>query len=591
MAPFTVHVNGLGSSLGIGTELTARYEWNFGDAGSPFNSLVGWNAAHTYNQPGSYTITLKLTNQAGQSASVTQQITVNANTRSVIYVSPSGSDSNSGTSSSSPIKTYAKAATMLASNRSILFQRGGVYPTTANLYISQQNLTVGAYGSGALPVIQFTSSASYAKMIDFDSSARDVVIENLRFDSTNAQPNNTIVRALQPHGTNITVRNCSFGKISYAMNTGGGGVNGLLSQSNAADVLGAYYLWGEGSNHVHIGNTVAGGLDEHNIRFGGCSKILLANNDLTNTSKSTIWCMLGDHCYVAGNRLRSGRLIAGPNFAVVNSGDHFDRVVAENNEFFDAGAVVYDGASNIRFRNNVMHADSLEAFSIWGYSPERGRTTSNIAIDNNTVINNNQSFGKFIKVGAGAQAIAVCNNMYVAPWLNGNAGGNVIMGDGNLSGHMFRNNIWSNPVVGSRWYEVGGTLLNAAQWDALAETQNEVHRAFSSSDLDGLFKPMFAASVAAPVGGVFTDFRNGLRPASGAWTAGAVETASGGTTPPPPPPPTNTPGDVNRDGLVNVADMLQVIGAWGTCSGCAADLTGDGIVNVNDLLQVISHWR
>jgi len=525
MAPFTVHVNGLGSSLGIGTELTARYEWNFGDAGSPFNSLVGWNAAHTYNQPGSYTITLKLTNQAGQSASVTQQITVNANTRSVIYVSPSGSDSNSGTSSSSPIKTYAKAATMLASNRSILFQRGGVYPTTANLYISQQNLTVGAYGSGALPVIQFTSSASYAKMIDFDSSARDVVIENLRFDSTNAQPNNTIVRALQPHGTNITVRNCSFGKISYAMNTGGGGVNGLLSQSNAADVLGAYYLWGEGSNHVHIGNTVAGGLDEHNIRFGGCSKILLANNDLTNTSKSTIWCMLGDHAYITGNTLRAGRFLAGPNFAVSSPGERFPWLVFEANQIINEGVILYSGAENMIFRNNVINFTGGECFSIWGYLSQWNRTVKNVTIVNNTALNSSSQYGKFMKLGDGADSITVANNLYDAPGLNASWGAtNAYVVGSSLSNLNFHHNLWATQASGSYVHVVGGGGKTVPQWAGYSQVNSEAYRPFTAADLNSQFRPQFSANSGAAVPGVHRDFYGNPRPLTGAVTAGAVQT-------------------------------------------------------------------
>lgn len=49
-------------------------------------------------------------------------------------------------------------------------------------------------------------------------------------------------------------------------------------------------------------------------------------------------------------------------------------------------------------------------------------------------------------------------------------------------------------------------------------------------------------------------------------------------------------GDANGDGLVNVSDMLLLIGGWGNCSGCGADLNGDGVVNTTDLLLVVSNW-
>lgn len=45
-APFAVHVHGLTSTLNIGDETTARYEWTFGDPSGSYNTLVGWNAAH-----------------------------------------------------------------------------------------------------------------------------------------------------------------------------------------------------------------------------------------------------------------------------------------------------------------------------------------------------------------------------------------------------------------------------------------------------------------------------------------------------------------------------------------------------------------
>jgi len=56
----------------------------------------------------------------------------------------------------------------------------------------------------------------------------------------------------------------------------------------------------------------------------------------------------------------------------------------------------------------------------------------------------------------------------------------------------------------------------------------------------------------------------------------------------------HVPGDVTGDGLVDVLDLLEVLGAWGECpdppAECPADLTGDGVVDVLDLLQVLANW-
>ena len=45
--------------------------------------------------------------------------------------------------------------------------------------------------------------------------------------------------------------------------------------------------------------------------------------------------------------------------------------------------------------------------------------------------------------------------------------------------------------------------------------------------------------------------------------------------------------DLSGDGIVNVPDILAIIGAWGTPN---ADITGDNITNVSDLLVVIGEF-
>lgn len=51
-------------------------------------------------------------------------------------------------------------------------------------------------------------------------------------------------------------------------------------------------------------------------------------------------------------------------------------------------------------------------------------------------------------------------------------------------------------------------------------------------------------------------------------------------------------GDLNRDGAVNVSDLLILLGAWGACpdGGCDADLNSDSVVNVSDMLVLLANW-
>ena len=50
------------------------------------------------------------------------------------------------------------------------------------------------------------------------------------------------------------------------------------------------------------------------------------------------------------------------------------------------------------------------------------------------------------------------------------------------------------------------------------------------------------------------------------------------------------PGDTNADAVVDMADFMAVIAAWGNCTGCSEDLDDDGVVGITDLLIVLANW-
>ena len=56
-----------------------------------------------------------------------------------------------------------------------------------------------------------------------------------------------------------------------------------------------------------------------------------------------------------------------------------------------------------------------------------------------------------------------------------------------------------------------------------------------------------------------------------------------------------SPGDLDGDGIVGIADFLELLGAWGLCPGpcppsCPADLDGDCSVGILDFLALLASW-
>lgn len=54
--------------------------------------------------------------------------------------------------------------------------------------------------------------------------------------------------------------------------------------------------------------------------------------------------------------------------------------------------------------------------------------------------------------------------------------------------------------------------------------------------------------------------------------------------------PSETPGDLNGDGVVNAEDLFIMLGDWGDCSGCPSDLDDSGSVDAEDLFALLGSW-
>jgi PKD repeat protein len=534
----------LTSALHDGTPLTARYAWDFGDPGSEYNTLQGFNVAHVYNSPGTYTVKLSLTNEAGKTDVATTTVTVVAAGRKKIYVSNDGSDSNDGLSPSSPIKTWSKAVSKLADNEEILFNGGDTFDVKTSMNIYKDNVVVGSYGSGKA-TLKYSGPNDWSMMIWFGGGSTERTVQNLIFDSIyTGSSKDGLPQGIGTGGRGDTIRNNEFRYLGYGINSSTA-TDGLLVLDNTAPLqtgLRGYFAWASGSDLTYMGNYVKN-VDGHVIRFADVTRTLVNDNDFTNpieTSgiRGTLTIHKGSYAYVSNNHFQDGKLTVGPLGDADGMGDKSARwnwAVFEGN-VVKSQVIAEHGAQHLMYRNNIIKADNDWGFEVEAFNPTYNRGVIDVTYANNTVIDNGTR-GNFLHVDGAATGINLINNLFVAPNLSVGTSGSapVFVYDNDLSSfNKITGNVWPTPTIGA--YAEGGInyvwptwsdsrgYKTQSEWESYAQVGKDY---YSDVSFNSTTYAPSSSSVAANVGivwaGVFTDMNGKLRSNNGSWTAGAVE--------------------------------------------------------------------
>ncbi len=551
----SVFVHGVSSSLGAGTAITARYEWDFGDPNGEYNKLVGFNAAHVYTKPGTYTVKLRIINELRGAAETSVTINVADDGRRQIFVSNDGSDSNDGSSASKAVQSWARASALVknVSNAEILFNRGDRFDVKSVMIIGGENVRVGSYGSGDKPVLRYAGSRNQGQFIRIDYHSRNTQIDGLTFDSIwNGVEfdHNGMPFALKVDGDYNTVTNCTFLSVAFALQTNERPAGVLVQDCDApsAYALRDYFVWGQGSDFVLLGNNVANVINEHAVRIFGVDRLLIAYGSYANPrnysfepDKNALNLQEANFVSVYGVTVKSnwqvGPLGDGDGLPWKNA--RLNNVVIENSRTIGVRLRVVHGAQNIMIRNNILQNDGDSIINVDAYNSSYGRGVSNLNIINNTGINNSTK-GRFLYVGGQASNISLVNNLYKADNLlvgEYTASGVYINAGGFSSFRTISNNVWPSPEV-SWWIKLnaqGGTGIHIVGPNVIANYYNMDEWNNSSSvgtdyqqdtSLDSRYTPgssTLAAVSGAKYAGVFTDYYGNARPLNATWSVGAVE--------------------------------------------------------------------
>jgi PKD repeat protein len=490
MAPFTVHVHATDSTVGTGSPLTASYEWSFGDPAGAYNELEGWNAAHVYDEPGTYQITLTITSEEGVPASTTVNVNVAPDTRPTLYVAANGNDSAAGTSEGAPIRTIDRVRQLLGDNTRVLLRRGNTFDVDDRLLLSGSNIVIGAYGNGADPVLRWNGPViQFAPLIEVATSSSDITVQDIDLTSTYASGHdNSTPRGFMVAGSNVTVRRCTLNNLGQGMTSAPFGIQGWLTMDNTAGVLGTYYAWNRGRDICHIGNTVDDSMYEHNIRGQVLERVNVSHNNLFNTAKSNIWFMEGSYTWAGHNTLHGDSVAVGPNPVDAGSSRLLSYARLDSNDLTATTIRARSGMEHICFNNNIIREAPIVAFDIWGFTHYRGINLIKGEINGLSVARNINA-GLNLETGAYQAA-----NVYIET-----------PPDQLPANCTFEDNCWTLPDRAScdgvfyawgYWWSCDG-YMNESEWGEIANTSGELYRDFQPSDFDPQGNPTFQTDAGA----------------------------------------------------------------------------------------------
>ena len=536
--------NGLTSKLGAGSTIDANYQWNFGDPSGAHDALAGFNASHVYDTAGTYTVSLTVTNVDGQTSTAHATVTVGSDARHVIYVNGvTGNDANNGSTPATAVKTAARGGNLVGNNTELLFARGQTFDLASAIQLKYSNVLVGAYGSGALPVINFTNPVATSVLFTTNSgSAVAVTIQDLEMTtllgvgfSTMANP----PMAVNVGGYDTVVRGCTFEDVGYAVD-GVGNPVGLSVIDNSAPVkntINGYFVWGQGQDLVIVGNTAEGSVHEHIVRNVGVSEQLVADNNFYNgDGKGCIEIHEGSFAWIDHNTVTGGDIRVGPRGGETEAASTITAYcVIQDNQAYGTDIRSEPGSEHVSIRDNVITTDDADCITLEGQDGS-GRQSADVRVSNNTGIDTGDS-GQFLKVNSYVNGITVQDNLYVAPTMSVGSQGTapVYVVAGSLAGFTtVTNNVWQSPRSTNGWANGGINFmatsyvntgeLTAAKWNALPQVGTDD---FTTTSLNtSTFAPAtnsVAATAGMVVAGVYGDINGDARPTSGKWSAGAVQ--------------------------------------------------------------------
>jgi len=512
IAPLAVFVDATTTEgLAANDFINAHFGWNFDrdgvDPTGKYSHTRGFVAAHVYEKPGAYTITLDVVDRTGAMAAATVQVEVLPFTGTTYYVASGGSNSVPGTSMTEPLATPDYAMQQKAApNTRILIRKGDRFSVDAFTISGKTGpVIIGSYSDPNRPSdlapLLYNNQDGWG-FISFDEKTGDWRMMDVHVRGANVNTSATPAqRGFSLAGSGILLLRVEVDSMARDAFAGSGQSNFIFDCS--LHDFGGYGYWCSPINQgAFVGNVSRrqnGG--EHLFRTQSGSKEFIAYNDISEVVNVMSGIQIrgnSSQAYVLGNRVEKDCAFHPQN----NTREERESYcVADGNTFINAGFSV--AAKHIAIRNNRFYngAIGLDVHPLVGMS------------DSVTIIGNS-CFGRGTNEmvsGSATNAMIKNNILYTKTtddWASGMSLGNAI------SNYIIDNNIYfapNKPGKGNLWFVVNGievgrngfNLWQAAGGDVHGKYADPLFQSIDSSSKD--FLSLSAGSPAIGAGAVVGD--------------------------------------------------------------------------------------
>ncbi|GAO01909.1 PKD domain-containing protein [Anaeromyxobacter sp. PSR-1] len=436
-----------------------QYTWSFGDPGSgtwsatgePKNVASGYTAAHVYETPGTYTVSLTQTDTAGTARTYVQTITVTAFSGTTYYVAANGNDAAAGTSEATPLRTVGRAMSVALATSGpvrVLFRRGDTFPVSAAYAITKPGPgIIGAYGTGNRPIFTVAELGD-VNVFSPRGTGADWRIMDLDMRGPSLSTGTGPVGPDVSHqGVNLLVLRLRASNWYVGIGWGDWTPiyatphDGMFVVDSESPGNGGYGMYVGGRRIALLGNTVSDPVQTHVCRVWQAHKGVISNNallrpggqrhalklhgpEINDGRPETRWVSITDNFFQASGTSQ-WTVSMGSQSSALSESDPVSHVVLERNRFAGSASLVADiesEASHAMVRNNVFDdtAASSAVAVLWTQRNTGVPAPDDVRIYNNTVYDGTAGSGGsgLLQTDSSVTNLRVRNNLYGAATLS-----------------------------------------------------------------------------------------------------------------------------------------------------------------------------